>query len=77
MSKGSFEKQHGHYVEDMAIGMTAIYEKTLTEADVALFAGVSGNTNPFHLNEAFASQTRFGRRIVHGMLTTSLWFTFH
>ena len=75
MSDKAFEQQHGYFLEDICIGMTAVYEKTITEADVTLFAGVSGDTNPLHLNEAFASRTRFGRRIVHGMLTTSLWST--
>jgi len=42
---------------------------------VTLFAGISGDTNPLHINEAFASQTRFKTRIVQGMLTTSLWST--
>lgn len=75
MSDSIFEAQHGYYLEDISSGMTAVYEKTITDADVVLFAGVSGDTNPLHLNEAFASQTRFKGRIVHGMLTTSLWST--
>lgn len=75
MTDHLFEALHGYYLEDLAIGMTAVYAKTITEADVTLFAGVSGDTNPLHLNETFASQTRFRSRIVHGMLTTSLWST--
>jgi len=62
----------GHFVEDLAVGMTAVYAKTITDADIVLFAGVSGDTNPVHLNEAFAKTTMFGGRIAHGMLSASL-----
>ncbi len=75
MTDTSYERQHGYYLEDISVGMSAIFAKTLTDADVTLFAGISGDTNPLHINEAFASQTRFKTRIVQGMLTTSLWST--
>ena len=75
MSDSSIERLHGYYLEDLAVGMSAVYTRTLTEELVKLFADVSGDTNPLHLNEAFASQTRFKKRIVQGMLTTSLWST--
>src|SRR5262249_7636582 len=45
--------------------------KTVTEADIAAFAGVSGDTNPIHLHDGFARTTRFGQRIAHGMLGSS------
>lgn len=70
-----YEQQHGYYLEDISVGMSEIYAKTITEADVAMYAAVSGDTNPLHLNDEFASHTRFKSRIVHGMLTTSLWST--
>ncbi len=73
MTDSIFDQQHGYYLEDLSTGMTAVCAKTITDADVVLFAGVSGDTNPLHLNEAFASKTRFKGRVVHGMLTTSLW----
>lgn len=60
---------HGLYIEDLAPGMTAVHAKTVTEADVTLFAGISGDDNPLHMNEDFAAAARFGRRIVHGMLS--------
>ena len=59
---------HGHYIEDLDIGMSAVFGKTVSEADIAAFAGVSGDTNPIHLHDGFARTTRFGERIAHGML---------
>ena len=70
-----YDQQHGYYFEDLSVGMSAIFAKTITEADVLMFAAVSGDTNPLHMNREFAEQTRFNRQIVHGMLTTSLWST--
>ena len=65
------DEKHGHYLDDLAVGMTAIYAKTVTEADIVMFAGVSGDTNPVHLDELFADQTPFKGRIAHGMLSAS------
>ncbi|HEX7199496.1 MAG TPA: MaoC family dehydratase, partial [Dongiaceae bacterium] len=62
---------HGLYLEDLAVGMSAMFGKTVTEADIAAFAGVSGDTNPLHLHDGFAHTTRFGQRIAHGMLSGS------
>ena len=63
---------HGYYLEDLSVGMSASYAKTVTETDVILFAGISGDDNPVHINEEFASQTRFKGRIVHGMFMAAL-----
>lgn len=63
---------HGYYLEDLEVGMTARYAKTVTEADVVLFAGVSGDDNPVHINAEYAEQTVFGQRIVHGMFSAAL-----
>jgi 3-hydroxybutyryl-CoA dehydratase len=62
---------HGHYFEDMREGMTDVYGKTITDADIVMFAGVSGDTNPVHLNDEFAKPTMFKSRIAHGMLSAS------
>ena len=62
----------GYYIEDLTEGMTAVFGKTITDADILMFAGVSGDTNPVHLNEEFALGTAFHGRIAHGMLTASL-----
>jgi 3-hydroxybutyryl-CoA dehydratase len=57
--------------EDMAIGMVATFAKTVTEADLVLFVGVSGDTNPVHLDEDYARTTMFKGRVAHGALTAS------
>jgi 3-hydroxybutyryl-CoA dehydratase len=62
---------NGLYLEDLTVGMSAMFGKTVTEADIAAFAGVSGDTNPIHLHDGFARTTRFGQRIAHGMLGAS------
>ncbi len=64
-------EKHGHFIEDLSVGMTDIFSKTVTEADVTLFAGLSGDTNPLHLDADFASKTMFAGRITHGMLTAA------
>ena len=66
------DDRHGYYFEDLAVGMSQVFSKTVTEADLLMFAGVSGDTNPIHLDEDFASRTMFESRIAHGMLTASL-----
>jgi len=54
------------------VGDSAETTRTIQQADVDAFAEVTGDRNPVHLDETFAQQTRFGRRIAHGMLTASL-----
>lgn len=63
---------NGYVFEELEVGMTASSGKTITEADVLLFAAVSGDINPSHLNEEFARTTRMKTRVAHGMLTASL-----
>ena len=63
------EELYGYYYEEIDEGMTDVFSKTVTEADIIAFAGVSGDTNPVHLNEEFASATMFKTRIAHGMLS--------
>ena len=64
--------QNGYDIEDLRPGMTATFSKTITEADIVLFAGVSGDNNAVHVNEEFAATTPFGGRIAHGFLTASV-----
>ena len=63
---------NGYDVEDLDIGMTAQFAKTITEADIVLFAGASGDNNAVHINQEFAEGTLFKSRIAHGMLTASV-----
>lgn len=70
-----FEELHGYYLEDLTVGMSALYAKTISEADIVMYAGVSGDTNPVHMNAEFAEQTMFKERIAHGMLSASLLST--
>jgi 3-hydroxybutyryl-CoA dehydratase len=58
--------------DEITIGQTARYSKTVEERDIRLFAAVSGDVNPLHLDAGFAAGTRFGERIAHGMLTGAL-----
>ena len=63
---------NGYDIEDLSVGMSATFSKTITEADVVLFAGVSGDTNAIHINEEYAAGTAFKGRIAHGMLSASV-----
>ncbi len=65
----AFAAMNGLYLEDLKVGMSAMFGKTVTEADIMAFAGVSGDTNPIHLHDGFARSTRFGQRIALGMLS--------
>ena len=56
---------------DFTEGQSASLTHKVTAADVEAFAKVTGDTNPVHLDEAYAADTRFGRRIAHGMLAVS------
>lgn len=58
--------------DELEVGDRICFTKTLTEADVTRFAAASGDTNPIHLDEEWASETRFGGRIVHGILASGL-----
>ena len=57
---------------DLRLGDTASLSKTITEADVMLFAGITGDFNPIHVDEEFAKASLFGQRVAHGMLGAGL-----
>lgn len=63
--------QGGYHIEELHPGMRASASKTVTEADVILFSGISTDVNPVHLDEEFARTTQFGGRIAQGMLSAS------
>ena len=56
----------------MQIGQTFTFRRTFTEGDVALFCGVTGDYNPYHIDQAFAESSWFGRRNIPGLLTASM-----
>ena len=62
----------GHFFEDLQIGQTASLGKTITEADILLYAAVSTDTNTIHIDAEAAKQSIFGERIAHGMLSAGL-----
>ena len=59
----------GKTIEQIKVGDTAYFSKTVSESDVYLYAGITGDLNPAHINEAHAKNTFFKTRIAHGMLT--------
>ena len=58
--------------DELALGQSAEYSKTVTDEDVRLFARITGDFNPVHVDEEAAAKTRFGGRIAHGMLSAGL-----
>jgi len=58
--------------DDYNVGDTAWHAKTVTEADVILFAGITGDFNPLHINDEFATTQQFGKRVVHGAFSSGL-----
>ena len=60
------------FFEDLQVGQTASVAKTITEADILLFAAVSTDTNPVHIDAEAAKASIFGERIAHGMLSAGL-----
>lgn len=62
----------GYDIEDFSIGMSATFSKTITDADIVLFTGVSGDNNAIHIDQEFAESTPYQGRIAHGMLTASV-----
>jgi len=59
----------GKTVHDIHVGDTAAFSKTLSETDIYLYAGITGDLNPAHIDQAYAEKTLFKGRIAHGMLT--------
>jgi len=67
--RSAFDQQleSGNLIE---VGDTATYRRTVTDADIALFSGATGDTNPYHFDETYAARGMFKKRIAHGMLVT-------
>lgn len=64
-------KVQSYFIEDLEVGMTASFSKTVKDEDIVRFADISGDTNPVHLDEAYAEKTLFKGRIAHGMLSAA------
>jgi len=62
----------GKTYDQIHIGDSAEFSKTFSESDIYLYAGISGDFNPAHINEAYARNTYFKTRIAHGMLSAGL-----
>lgn len=62
----------GKTYDQICVGDTAKFSKTFSESDIYLYAGISGDFNPAHVNEAYARKTFFKTRIAHGMLSAGL-----
>ncbi|WP_026476997.1 MaoC family dehydratase [Alkaliphilus transvaalensis] len=62
----------GKTISQIQLGDRASFQKTITETDVYLYAGITGDLNPAHINESYAKNTFFQGRIVHGILTSGL-----
>ena len=65
------EAAKGVFFEDLSVGQEASLSKTVTEADIAAFAEISGDKNPVHLDAQYAAGTMFKERIAHGMLSAA------
>ncbi len=60
------------HIQDVHVGDVLEYRKTVSESDVYLFAGITGDFAPMHVDEEYARTTRFGERVAHGSLTSAL-----
>ena len=60
-------------IEDIQIGMKVSYSQTITDSDIKTFAGLSGDHNPVHIDEKYAENSRFKRRIAHGLMSAGFF----
>ena len=60
-------------INEIEIGMSESYSQTITDADVKLYAGISGDRNPVHMDEEYAEKSRYKKRIAHGMISSSFF----
>ena len=67
-----FKQQIKAAFNELQVGQTFTFRRTFTEGDVALFCGVTGDYNPYHIDNAFIQESWFGRPIIPGLLTASM-----
>lgn len=60
-------------IEDIQVGMKVSYSQTITDSDIKTFAGLSGDHNPVHIDEKYAENSRFKRRIAHGLMSAGFF----
>lgn len=60
-------------LESIEPGMVASYSQTITDADIRAYAGLSGDHNPVHVDAEYASESRFGKRIAHGLMSAGFF----
>lgn len=60
-------------IDDIRVGMKSSYSQTITDADIKMFAAISGDRNPAHMDAEYAEASRFKKRIAHGLLTASFF----
>ncbi len=68
----AFKEQLRVAFDALSVGQTFTFRRTFTDGDVSLFCGMTGDYNPYHLDETFARESWFGRRIIPGLLTASM-----
>ena len=68
----AFRAQLKTAFDTLSVGQTFSFRRTFTDGDVALFCGMTGDYNPYHLDDLFARESWFGRRIIPGLLTASM-----
>ena len=67
--QGEFKEKH---MADFYIGQSSTFTKTLSESDIYLFAGITGDFNRIHVDDTYAQNTTYGKRIAHGFLVASM-----
>ncbi len=60
-------------IEEVEIGMSATYSQTITDSDIKTFAGMSGDKNPVHMSDEYAENSRYKKRIAHGLMSASFF----
>jgi len=60
-------------IDELEVGMSASYSQTITDADIKSFAAISGDNNPVHMDDVYAKNSRFKKRIAHGLLSASFF----
>ncbi len=60
-------------INEIIVGMSESYSQTITDADIKAFAGISGDRNPIHMSDGYAQNSRYKKRIAHGMIIASFF----